>query len=173
MNGRGCLSTRCATKGVWQSRLALILGLAISGCAPMMTEETPKPAAPAISAGPSVTVSPPVVEYKRKATVLISGSGFQPKQEVGLRIEMGGVITDISYLLRPPATTNEFGAFAGVWVMDDEIRAKMLTPTVYTLRAVDSDGKVLASAPLVFCDPKAKKKAAACEMILPEEKKKE
>lgn len=146
--------------------LLLTMGTLAFGCAPMMAEpEAPKPAL--VSPGPSLAISPAVVEYRRKVPVLVAGSGFKPKQEVGLRIEMGGVMSDISYLVRPPSVANEYGAFSSVWNIDDEVRTKLLLPTTYTLTAVDPDGRTLASAPLVFCDPKAKKPAPACAMIAP------
>jgi len=171
MESRKRLRPKFLHRLVWKGALVLLVGLGIWGCAAVATEqEGRKPMTAAVSAGPSLTISPAVVEYKRKVKVLIAGSGFQPKQEVGLRIELGGVMSDISYMVRPAAVTNEYGAFASVWELDPEIRSKMLKPTVYTLRAVDADGKILDSAPLVFCDAKAKKKIPACDLIATPEK---
>ena len=71
---------------------------------------------------------------------------------------MGGVPSDISFLVKPRPTPNEHGAFAAVWTLDREIRAKLLEPTAYTLQAVDENGTVLAHAPLVLQEVKAKEK---------------
>ena len=65
-------------------------------------------------AGPNITVAPAPVPYK-KGKVWISGSGFKPKQELGIRVMMGGVMSDISFLVKPRPIANEFGAFSSVW----------------------------------------------------------
>ncbi|MFQ5684217.1 MAG: hypothetical protein ACE5HC_13195 [Candidatus Binatia bacterium] len=107
---------------------------------------------------PTVSVSPAPVPYKKKVKVLISGSGFEPKQEVGIRVFMGGVLSDISFLVKPrPPIANEHGAFGSVWTLNREIRRKLVKPgTAYTVSIVDQDGNTIATAPLVF--DKAKKK---------------
>ena len=102
---------------------------------------------------PALNISPAVVEYKPKAKVFISGSGFKPNTEIGLRIFMGGAITNIAYLVKPPVKINELGAFAGVWTLNQEISKKILEPIAYTIMAVDSNAKQLASAPLVLALP--------------------
>lgn len=109
---------------------------------------------------PSLVISPLPVAYKRKVKVMIAGSGFEPKQEIALHIVLGGVPSDISFLAKPKPEPNEYGAFATEWTINNEIRAKLLEPTAYTLEVVDEDGSVLANAPLVFVQEKkeAKKK---------------
>lgn len=112
---------------------------------------------------PQLVVSPVPIPYQRKVRVMIAGSGFEPKQEIALQIELGGVPTDISYMLEPRPVPNEFGAFASTWIVDGEIQGKLLSPTAYTLRAEDENGFILAHAPLVFAaekkkDPKAEAK---------------
>lgn len=107
---------------------------------------------------PSLVVSPFPVPYQRKTRVMIAGSGFEPKQEISLQIEMGGVPSDISFVVRPRPVANEFGAFSSEWIVDGEIGGKLLSPTAYTLRAVDENGFVLAHAPLVFVAAKKEEK---------------
>lgn len=101
---------------------------------------------------PTVTISPAVVEYKPNVKVLISGSGFEPNQELKLHIFMGGVISNIGPLMKPKPVPNEFGAFASVWKLRREISKKLLQPLpmVYTLSVLDSNYNVLCTAPLVF-----------------------
>jgi hypothetical protein len=109
-------------------------------------------------AGPNVTVAPAPVPYK-KGNVWISGSGFKPKQELGIRVMMGGVLSDISFLVKPRPIANEFGAFGSVWKLNREIRRKLLKAnTAYTVTIVDDDGNTVATAPLVFDKAKKKKK---------------
>lgn len=107
---------------------------------------------------PNLIVSPFPVPYQRKASVMIAGSGFEPKQEISLQIDMGGVPSDISFMVKPRPVANEHGAFSSEWIVDGEIRAKLLSPTAYTLRAVDENGFVLAHTPLVFVAAKKEEK---------------
>jgi hypothetical protein len=110
-------------------------------------------------AGPNVTVAPAPVPYKRKTKVWISGSGFKPKQELGIRVMMGGVLSDISFLVKPRPIANEFGAFSSVWSLNREIRRKLVKAnTAYTITIVDEDGNTVGTAPLVFDKAKKKKK---------------
>lgn len=104
---------------------------------------------------PKLVVSPLPIEYKRKVKVTIAGSGFDPEQDIELHIVMGGVPSDISTLVKPDLDVNEFGAFHVEWVLNREIRAKLLEPTAYTLEAVDGDGNVLAHAPFVLVKEEA------------------
>jgi hypothetical protein len=90
--------------------------------------------------------------------VRISGSGFEPKQEISLQIELGGVPSDVSYMMKPRPVANEFGAFSSEWLLDGEIQGKLLSPTAYTLRAEDENGSVLAHAPLVLVAAKKEAK---------------
>ncbi|MFQ5918161.1 MAG: hypothetical protein ACE5I0_10175 [Candidatus Binatia bacterium] len=110
-------------------------------------------------AGPNVTVAPAPVPYKRRTKVWISGSGFKPKQELGIRVMMGGVLSDISFLVKPRPIANEFGAFSSVWTLNREIRRKLVKAnTAYTITIVDEDGNTVGTAPLVFDKAKKKKK---------------
>lgn len=123
--------------------------------------EESKPAA-------SVTVFPLVAEYKPNVEVIISGAGYQPNQQLRLRIFLGGVVSDISYMVKPKPVANELGAFLSVWKLKREIGKKMLEPlpSVYTLAVVDEESrKTLATAPLAFCDPSAEKKSPACNLV--------
>ena len=44
-----------------------------------------------VKESPRLIVSPTPIPYQRKTMVRISGSGFEPKQEISLQIELGGV----------------------------------------------------------------------------------
>jgi hypothetical protein len=111
-----------------------------------------------IKESPKLVVSPVPIPYQAKTIVTIAGSGFEPKQEISLQIELGGVPSDISFMVRPRPIANEFGAFSSQWALGGEIKGKLLLPTAYTLRAEDENGNLLAHAPFVF-DPPAKKPA--------------
>ncbi len=110
-------------------------------------------------AEPNVTVSP-APEKPKKGKILISGSGYKPKQELGIRVMMGGVLSDISFLVKPRPIANEYGAFASTWgLRGREFKRGLLKAgTAYTITIVDGDGNTLATAPLVFDKAKKKKK---------------
>ena len=112
----------------------------------------------AIAAGPEVTILPNKVEYKRRVQAFITGSGFKPNQEIGLRIMMGGVLSDISYLVKPRPIANANGSFATVWTLNREIRRKLVTVGTHEMTAVDDDGNELAVGKLVFKKAATKKK---------------
>ncbi len=110
-------------------------------------------------AGPNVNVSPALVKPK-KGKILIAGSGFKPKQELGIRVMMGGVLSDISFLVKPRPIANEYGAFASTWKLRGREfkRGLLKAGTAYTVTIVDEDGNTLAPAPLVIDKGKKKKK---------------
>jgi len=108
-------------------------------------------------AGPNVTVSPAPVKPK-KGKLLIAGSGFKPKQELSIRLMMGGVMSDISFMVKPRPIANKFGAFASTWKLKGRY-FKLLKPGMaYTIYIVDEDGNTVATAPLVIDKGKKKKK---------------
>ena len=102
---------------------------------------------------PVLRVAPTPVPNK-KGVVTIAGVGFEPNQELGLRLVMGGVMSDIRHQVKPTPKTDKEGAFSSSWSINRELR--MLKPGVHTLMAVNADGDVIAQAPLVI-DKKAKK----------------
>ncbi len=110
-------------------------------------------------AGPNVTVSPALVKPK-KGKILIAGSGFKPKQELGIRVMMGGVLSDISFLVKPRPIANKFGAFASTWKLRGREfkRGLLKAGSVLSVTIVDEDGNTLATAPLVIDKGKKKKK---------------
>lgn len=102
---------------------------------------------------PVLRVAPTPVPNK-KGVITIAGVGFEPNQELGLRLVMGGVMSDIRHQVKPTPKTDKTGAFASSWNINRELR--LLGPGVHTLMAVNEDGDVIAQAPLVI-DKKAKK----------------
>ena len=112
----------------------------------------------AIAAGPEIGVLPAKVEYKSRVQAFISGSGFKPNQEIGIRIMMGGVLSDISYLIKPRPVANGNGAFASVWTLNREIRRKLISLGSHNLTAVDENGNELATTKLTFKKASSKKK---------------
>ena len=128
-------------------------GSLISACAQGVSGTSVK-----AKGSPKLTVSPSPVPYERKAKVTISGSGFTPNQELELQLPIGGVPSDISAMVKPTPKTNEQGSFSTQWILDNEIRGKLLEPTAYTLEVLNTDGKVLARTPFVLEKVEAKKK---------------
>jgi len=112
----------------------------------------------ALAMGPEVTILPGKVPYERNAQVFISGSGFKPKQELGLRIMMGGVLSDVSFLVNPQPVTNENGSFATVWSLNREIRGKLLKMGALDMTVVDENGNELTKGKLNFVAAKKKSK---------------
>ena len=104
---------------------------------------------------PVLRVDPTPIPTTKGAKVTIAGVGFEPKQELGLRIKMGGVMSDVRYQVKPVPMTNEEGAFASEWVLGAE--TKLLGPGAHTLTAVNDNGDVLAHAPFVIAQPEKKK----------------
>ena len=137
------------TKRVGTAWLVFLTAL-LTGCSMPMQEKA--------SSEPKVTISPNPVEYKRKVKVTISGSGFEPKEQLGLLIVMGGVPSDIGGMTEPEPVTNEKGEFSTVWTIDREIRRKLLAPTSHTIQVTDEDWKPLAKGTLVFKKPEGKTK---------------
>jgi hypothetical protein len=105
-----------------------------------------------------VMVSPSPVPYQRKVKVTISGTGFAPNQELELLIPIGGVLSDISAMVKPKPKTDAKGTFSTVWILDNEIRAKLMEPTSYTLEIANTDGETLAKVPFVLEKVETKKK---------------
>lgn len=107
---------------------------------------------------PRLVITPAQVDYKPKTKVVLEGSGFKPKQELGIEVEMGGTSSDVSYLLKPRPVTDEKGSFKSEWVLAGEI--KLLKPTTHKVAVVDQDGKVITTGTLDFKkpEPKAAKK---------------
>jgi len=75
-------------------------------------------------------------------------------------VMMGGVLSDISFLVKPRPIANEFGAFASTWKLRGREfkRGLLKAGTAYTVTIVDEDGNTLATAPLVIDKAKKKKK---------------
>ena len=108
---------------------------------------------------PVVMVSPMPIPNKSNVEVMIAGSGFEPNEELGLRIVMGGVMSDVRHQVKPKPVANEYGAFASEWKLGRELR--LLKPGAYSMAVVNDEGDVLAHAPFVLDEaPKkdAKKK---------------
>jgi len=151
---------KLAKKTSAQPALALggLLVVATLGCAQSNTAsmETKAPAV-ASSSRAKVMVSPSPVPYQRKVKVSISGSGFAPNQELELLIPIGGVLSDISSIVKPTPKTDAKGTFSTVWILDNEIRGKLMEPTGYTLEIASPDGETLATVPFVLQKVASKK----------------
>lgn len=105
---------------------------------------------------PILAINPMPIPNKANTEVMIAGSGFEPGEEIGLRIVMGGVMSDVRHQVKPTPTANEYGAFASEWKLNREFR--LIPPGAYTMAAVNENGDVLAHAPFVVDEKPAKDK---------------
>ncbi len=124
----------------------ILIGLII-GCATPLEDPTGR--------NSRITISPAVVPYKsaykKGVKINISGKGFKPNQELALLTKMGGVISDIRYLVKPRPVTDEFGAFSVVWrIRSREFRRGLLKPGIQTILVLDEDGGDFGKARLIF-----------------------
>jgi hypothetical protein len=105
---------------------------------------------------PQVSVSP--AEVKGAGTLAISGKGFKPNQEVEIWTMLGGVLSDISSLVKPKVEkTNGKGAFSAKWKISKRT-ARLLKTGSFPIIVADKDGNKLASAEFKFEKAKKKKK---------------
>ena len=125
--------------------LAFFIAVAFLGVSAKANAETP-----------ILTISPAVVSLKKGAKVTLAASGLKKGQEVGIRLVMGGVVSDIRHQVKPSPVANDFGAFYSEWVMDGE--PNLLDQGAMSINIVDEDGKVLAHAPVVWLKEAKKKK---------------
>jgi hypothetical protein len=109
-----------------------------------------------IKNSPAVSINPTPIQNKNNVVVTIAGAGFEPNEELGLRIVMGGVMSDVRHQVKPKPVANEYGAFASEWKLGRELR--LLKPGAYSMMVVNEDGDVLASAPFVLEEKPAKDK---------------
>jgi hypothetical protein len=106
--------------------------------------------------GPVVQIGPIPVVNTKGAKVTIAGVGFEPNQELGIRIVMGGAMSDVRFQVKPLPKTNDQGTFASEWVFGNELR--LLGPGAHKLMVVNEAGEVLAHAPLVVAPAEKKAK---------------
>jgi hypothetical protein len=150
-------------KGLFVGLAIILLGLGI--VIPALAQSARSPSTmPKLSAAlgsqgkASLVVSPAVVTGDSKNMPLtILGSGFTPGQEVFILIDMGGVVSDISYLMKPTAKANEFGAFAGDVNFARMWKKKLVKEGAYSISAMGMDGTIIATAPVRFVAPPEKK----------------
>ncbi len=105
---------------------------------------------------PQVSLSPEKV--KGAETLVISGSGFKANQKVAVMTMMGGVLSDISLLLKPKVKkADDKGAFTAKWKLKTRY-SKLLKIGSNPITIVDKDGKKLASSKFKYEKGKKKKK---------------
>lgn len=110
---------------------------------------------------PNLVISPSVIPLKKGAKVTIAGSGFEKGQELGIRLMMGGVVSDIRHQVKPAPKVGADGSFHSVWTLGNEPR--LIPAGSMSIKIVNEDGDVLAHAPVVWAkeakkDAKKKKK---------------
>jgi len=111
-----------------------------------------------VKEGPVLQISPAPIPNKSNTMVTIAGVGFEPNEELGLRIEIGGVTSEIRNQVKPTPKTDEEGAFVAQWKLGRELR--LMDSGVHTLRVVNDNGDVVAHAPFVLAAKEKKEKKA-------------
>jgi len=108
--------------------------------------------------GSKAKVSVKPAEVKGAGTLVISGSGFKPNQNVAVQTMLGGVLSDISFLVKPKLMKADAkGAFTTKWKISKRT-GRLLKTGSYPITIVDGDGKKLASSKYKYEKAKKKKK---------------
>ncbi len=109
------------------------------------------PAAKAKALSPAVTVVTPVCTLAKKMGVPIVGTGYNPDEELLILFtDAEGMQTNIAYALEPPLKANKAGAWSTTWMVDDFVKARLVTAGVFTLTVTDKTYKPLAQAAIAF-----------------------
>ena len=120
----------------------------------------------------SAAVFPAVGKLHSKSNFVMLGTGFEPGQEVRVLLETTigrgnpePVTSDISEVLKPLPTADASGNFAARFPMG---RFERVTAEgAFGISVTDSDYNVLATAPMVFCDPDGRSRAGAYKRKAP------
>ena len=132
---------------------------------------------------PSVTVFPNVAELSSKTNLVIFATGFVPGEELAILLEDArGTTSDISGWLTEgqgefddeqgniPAIANAAGSFAGRFPRGRFERNG--AEGAWGIIVMDADyNEVLASTPLIFCDPNGKSRVGLYKRKAPDYEK--
>jgi len=132
---------------------------------------------------PSVMVFPNVAELSSKTNLVIAATGMVPGEEIAILLEDAhGVTSDISGWLTEgvgefedeqgnnPAIANAAGSFAGRFPMGRFERNG--AEGAWGIIVMNADySEVLASTPLIFCDPKGKSRVGIYKRKAPDYEK--
>ena len=139
----------------------LVVGLfGLTGCTSSKSKSEAK-AEPGMmkGLGPVVVLGTPLVKMSKKSKVVIMGTGFKPGQEVRVLFNTpDGLQSDIGYALKPEPKVNKSGTWGTAWSAGRYVGRKLIKGGVYTITAADGEYNPLATAPVTFVKPKAKKK---------------
>ncbi|MCY4485964.1 MAG: hypothetical protein OXF11_02475 [Deltaproteobacteria bacterium] len=96
-------------------------------------------------------------KVSKKTAVSVTASGLKAGQEVGLRLIMGGVLSDVSFLAKPNIEkADDKGMVKSKWTINRELR--VLSNGDHEIMLVDADGNTLAKTMLTVAKPAKKKK---------------
>lgn len=96
-------------------------------------------------------------KVSKKTAVTVTASGLKAGQEVGLRLIMGGVLSDVSFLAKPNIEkADDKGMVNTKWTINRELR--VLDNGDHEIMLVDADGNTLAKTMLTVAKPAKKKK---------------
>jgi hypothetical protein len=109
----------------------------------------------AIAADMKLMLAPNTVSKKTAVTVI--GLGLTAGQEVGLRMMMGGVLSDVSFLAKPAIEkADDKGMVSSKWTINRELR--LLDNGDHEIMLVDAEGNTIAKTMLTVAKPPKKKK---------------
>jgi len=112
----------------------------------------------AVAPSPSVAAASSVVQLHGDTKVVLTGSGFDPGQELRLLLttEQGGIraVSDFTYAADPEPVANEEGAWVTAWGVFGRLFDKeVITDGVYAIVVTDTDNNPVATTSVAFYDP--------------------
>ena len=124
----------------------------------------------------SAVVWPTVGKLDRKSNFVMLGTGFEPGREVRVLLQTTigrgnaeTVVSDISEVLKPVPVADASGNFAARFPMGRFER--VTSEGAFGISITDGDYNVLATAPLVFCDPDGRSRAGVYPRRAPDYEK--
>jgi len=104
-----------------------------------------------LASGASVEI--PQVKMSKKATVVITGKGFKPGQEINIvLITNDGVRTDIGYALKPAPKSDDSGSWVTTWNAGQLVAKKLVKKGANKIMIYDGDYNQLAQGAVVFSE---------------------
>lgn len=101
--------------------------------------------------GPVLALGTPLVNYEKKVSVIIMGSGFKPGEELSMLIvDDSGLQTDIGYALKPVPKADATGTWATTWNAGDFVSKKIFKAGPCKIIVTDADYNPVAHTVVFF-----------------------
>jgi hypothetical protein len=136
-------------KKVFRSLALAALMVGFTGLAgPIFTQPTDSMAE---GPGPVVAVGTPLIKLNDYKAIVITGTGFQPGQEIHLLFTTpDGQQADIGYALKPEPQPDQAGSWSTTWNASDFVTTELVTGGTYKLSVVDGDFRVVTHTHVAF-----------------------